>query len=96
MSDRDTINQLLLRWPQTAHLSALIKSVAIELPDGSVDTALPTTEIIAVFEEFIRISDAMRHPPRDMRAVAARMHRMLPGIRAFDADPHSVMRNGVN
>lgn len=93
---RDEVRALFCQWPCTKHLGAKLKLIQVEVRPGVVETTIETGSMIAVLEEFIEIARRMAPPPRGMREMAARAAQMLPTLRAFNADPFTVMSSGVN
>lgn len=89
----DDLCSLFAYWPETRHLGARLKLLWVER-GGSAEICVDTDSLIPVLEEFVVISETCTST--EMHAVAEKIRRMLPTIKAFDADPNTVMESGVN
>lgn len=96
MSDADSLRGLFAQWPQTAHLGATLRTVDVEM-SGRVVPCVEAGSLANALDAFIAIADGLgRAAPREMRLTANKARGMVASLRAFDADPLTVMRSGVN
>lgn len=93
---RDEVRAVFCRWKATEHLGAKLKLMQFENMRGEVETGVETGSLIEVLEEFVKITNGLRRAPVEMREIKKRALSMLPTLRAFHADPHTVMDSGVN
>lgn len=91
-----SVRALFRHWPATRHLADRLKPIRFEKQDGTVDTGFNMADLLPVFEEFVRIVDGLQKPPAMMRECAENVRKALPTLRAFDADPLTVMASGAN
>jgi hypothetical protein len=91
----ETIDYVLCSFPELRHLAGRLKRIKFLDTNGMEQEGIATASVLPVLEEVVAI--AQRHPRnRRLREMGLRVAGMLPTLRAFDADPLTVLMNGVN
>jgi hypothetical protein len=91
----ETIDDVLRSFPELQHLAGRVKRIKYLDTNGAEQEGVETSSMLPVLEEVVVIAE--RHPRnRRLREMGLRVAGMLPTLRAFDADPLTVLASGVN